>query len=280
MVAALLLALALTPEERALAWLEREVPAWRRDNGCFSCHNDGDGARALFTAGRGGRVPLTAAWLAEPEQWDRNKGNPAVSDKRLARIQFASALLASRPEAAVLRRAAAAVAAEQSAAGSWDVEDAANLGSPATYGRVLATVMALRVVGAAELAEPAARAARWLSQVRPRSTLDAAALVLAGFAGHAALLRKAQTREGGFGPYAGDPPEVFDTAVAMLALAETDPVAVAKARGWLVRQQAPDGSWPETTRPAGSQSYAQRVSTTAWATLALVSAPERSRTRE
>ncbi|MEX0713581.1 MAG: hypothetical protein WD278_14585 [Pirellulales bacterium] len=35
-------------------------------------------------------------------------------------------------------------------------------------------------------------------------------------------------------------------------------------------QQLEDGSWPETTRPAGGQSYAQRISTTAWATIALL----------
>jgi hypothetical protein len=37
----------------------------------------------------------------------------------------------------------------------------------------------------------------------------------------------------------------------------------------MIRQQLADGSWPETTRPAGQSSYAQRISTTAWALLAL-----------
>ena len=35
---------------RAVAFLSHEVPAWSRDNGCFSCHNNGDAARALFVA--------------------------------------------------------------------------------------------------------------------------------------------------------------------------------------------------------------------------------------
>ena len=34
--------------------------------------------------------------------------------------------------------------------------------------------------------------------------------------------------------------------------------------------QLDDGSWVETTRPSGAQSYAQRIATTAWATLALL----------
>src|SRR5687767_2533952 len=81
-----------TPETRAVAYLVREVPAWSRDNGCFSCHNNGDGARALFLAARGGhRVPAkaladTMAWLRRPAEWDDNKGDPAFSDKRLANI--------------------------------------------------------------------------------------------------------------------------------------------------------------------------------------------------
>ena len=45
--------------------------------------------------------------------------------------------------------------------------------------------------------------------------------------------------------------------------------AVLRGRAYLVKQQIEDGSWPETTRPAQQESYAQRISTTAWATLAL-----------
>ena len=47
-------------------------------------------------------------------------------------------------------------------------------------------------------------------------------------------------------------------------------VAIARGRDFLIRDQLPDGSWPETTRPAQQESYAQRISTTAWAVLALM----------
>jgi len=78
---------------------------------------------------------------------------------------------------------------------------------------------------------------------------------------------------------------VFDTALAVLALAtlnleprlarstyrpEELKEAIARGRAYLVSQQRPDGSWPETTRPAGQESYAQRISTTGWALLALL----------
>src|SRR6185436_8271216 len=45
---------AASPEQRAADYLAREVAAWERDNHCYSCHNNGDGARALFAARRAG----------------------------------------------------------------------------------------------------------------------------------------------------------------------------------------------------------------------------------
>jgi len=61
------------------------------------------------------------------------------------------------------------------------------------------------------------------------------------------------------------PSEVFDTAVAVIALGGDG-----RGRAWLVGRQQAEGGWAETTRPAGSQSYAQHISTTAWALLALL----------
>jgi hypothetical protein len=89
------------------------------------------------------------------------------------------------------------------------------------------------------------------------------------------LLRRAQTSDGGWGPYADSPPEAFDTALALLALAEfrneaSVPAMVRRSREFLRVTQLPDGSWPATPRPSGGQSYAQQVSTTGWATLALL----------
>ena len=74
-----------------------------------------------------------------------------------------------------------------------------------------------------------------------------------------------------------------DTALATLALdalsqkraaptftPDALAAAIAAGRGYLLHQQLADGSWNETTRPAGQSSYAQRISTTGWALLALV----------
>ncbi|MHC5541629.1 hypothetical protein ACYOEI_25690, partial [Singulisphaera rosea] len=86
------------PESRALAYLAREVPRWSRENGCFSCHNNGDAARALFAATKSRHaVPAealatTVEFLANPERWQHNGVDAAFSDKALARLQFADAL--------------------------------------------------------------------------------------------------------------------------------------------------------------------------------------------
>src|SRR5437660_2958876 len=64
-------------EARAVQFLKREVPAWSRNNGCFSCHNNGDGARALYAAMRKGyRVPVrvladTTDWVGQPDRWEQ-----------------------------------------------------------------------------------------------------------------------------------------------------------------------------------------------------------------
>jgi len=47
-------AIAGSPEARAVAYLTAEVPRWRREHPCYSCHNNGDAARALIAAGRRG----------------------------------------------------------------------------------------------------------------------------------------------------------------------------------------------------------------------------------
>ena len=285
---------AQTPEQRAVDYLVRETPRWSRENGCFSCHNNGDGARALYVAARRGyRVPAealadTAAWLLKPADWDSNRGNPAFSDKKLARIQFAAALVEARDaglagDPDTLIRAAESLLPYQEADGSWQV-DVGAVGSPATYGTALATYMARRTLEAAftdRFADALSKANLWFLRSKPRSVLDLAAVLLALPSVEPvvreclARLLSAQTADGGWGPYPLAPVEPFDTAVALIALQKlNEPDRAAKAiahgRAFLIARQQPSGGWPETTRPPGSQSYAQHISTCGWATLALV----------
>lgn len=215
----LVLLLALDPTAaRAVEYLVEHVPRWPRENGCFSCHHNGDGARALILAKRNGyRVPNEALretldWLAHPERWDQSAKHPQASDKKLARIQFA---VAAR-DAELWR-------------GPIDETPDDMPNSPIAWGRELAVAMLRN-----EKPPPPAR----------------------------------QNPDGGWGSRTGSPSEAFDTALALLAL--DDAATIARGRAYLSRTQSDDGSWPETTRPPGASSYAHRVSTTAWALLALL----------
>ncbi len=319
------------PEDRAVAWLSREVPLWRTENKCFSCHNNGDAARALFLAAwlRGEKrdpgksdpdarsVRVTDAaprnepavladtldWLAHPDRWQDNGGDGPFNDRVLADIQFGAALAAAVETGKVadrdaLLRAARRVAGHQRDDGSWNVVPEGTLGSPVTYGPVLATALCHGVLVDArgpQWKEAVTRAKLWLAQRDPQTVLDAAAL-LAAPRYHAAeeqrasctkLLQNGQSENGGWGPYVTSPPQVFDTALALIALARLRQRAEGRAaaeldesirrgRDYQLATHHADGAWPETTRPTGGDSYAQRVSTTGWATIALLMTATRS----
>lgn len=284
----------LAPLAKATSYLAAEVPRWRPENRCFSCHHNGDALRALvFARSRGHRFPdaaidETIRWLERPGDWESNGGKGPFSDKRLARIQFAAALSSAirfqnTTNRAALLEAADALSKDQAADGSWAGDVDHDLGSPATYGRPLATAITraiLRDADPARYADSTRRAERWFVSRDIRTTLDAAATVLAldseSPKSRAALLwlLREQAPDGGWGPYPRTRPEPFDTGLALIALAHVSSDrsrdAVRKGRSALIAAQQPDGSWIETTRPAGSESYAQRVSTTAWATIALL----------
>src|SRR6185295_2671194 len=89
-----------TAEVRAVRYLAREVPQWPVKNKCFSCHNNGDAARALQAARRSGfavdpaALETTERWLRRPEAWKDNGPPVEYSDKKLATLQFAHALAA------------------------------------------------------------------------------------------------------------------------------------------------------------------------------------------
>ncbi len=299
-----------SPEARAIAFLAGEVPRWPVENNCFSCHNNGDAARALYTAvGQDYAVEAealraTTAWLQNPAAWDDNALGLEFADKTLARIQFAGALvdamLADQIRDPVpLADAVALIAADQTDDGSWQLDTSGSIGSPATYGKALATwaaLRALRQAGTLDLTPVIARADAWVRGVEVQTVIDAAAVVLAlGGADDPAALTQRQrclalimegkAPSGGWGAYLTSAVEPFDTALVLLALqpllgrpelaapaleAGTLTEVVSGGRRFLLEEQLRDGSWVETTRPAGQQSYAQYISTTAWATLALL----------
>jgi hypothetical protein len=298
----------ISPEQRAVAFLAAEVPKWATENNCYSCHNNGDAARALMGAATAGlvtdRAPLadTLRFLGEPDQWDANGPDGPFKDTKLARIQFGAALATAGAarmldDRTALEKGAALVAELQSAEGYWETDAPGTIGSPVTYGRRLATAMAIEVLRAADVHAhdgAVAKARRWFERTEANNVLDAAAtlLALASEPGDAAderrrqcleVLRQGRSADGGWGPFVNSPPEAFDTALVVVALvvvgqrghlneAERANRAdwIDGGRKFLLSAQQPDGGWPPTTRPSGVDSYAQRVSTSGWATQALL----------
>jgi hypothetical protein len=236
----------------------------------------------------------TSRWLARPQRWDHNGGEGEFSDKVLARIQFAAALvdaidatLVKEPQA--LAQAAEVIVRDQHAGGYWKVDAEGTIGSPATHGSALATYWARRTLQRADAKKyraAIARADQWFRNFPVKSVLDAAAVLLALEGAEdavavsqrqrcLALIRKGQAKDGGWGPFVSSPPEPFDTAVVLLALSRlpaerNNQAMIQRGRGYLLALQQKNGSWRETTRPPGAESYAQRLSTSGWATLALL----------
>src|SRR6185437_12436639 len=124
------------------------------------------------------------------------------------------------------------------------------------------------------------RAEAWLRRQPIENVVEAAAVLtiepnhngaISTDAGRKAwsLLRSAQSKAGGWGPYAAVPTEPFDTAIVLLALRPFRPDPAVRAvldrgRIALAAMQTPDGSFPGSTRPPGGESYAQHISTTGW----------------
>ncbi|MBI4264688.1 MAG: hypothetical protein HY657_09950 [Acidobacteria bacterium] len=302
---------AATPEARAVAYLAAEVPRWRREHPCYSCHNNGDAARALMSAsGLGHRIGNalddTLAWIVTPERWDSNARRGGSEELPLARIQFATTLASmvawGRASQDALDEAAARLVGHQQEDGSWRLSDTQIIGGATFYGTSLATALARRVLARAsteDVQRPLALADAWLRTAAPAAVLDASAILLGlerdGDPEAVAqrqrcleLLERGQGPDGGWGPYVTSPSDVFDTALALMALVAVRNVealyappyaereiekAIARARQYLLSMQNPDGSWPETTRPPNGESYAQRISTTAWALQALLVTP-------
>ena len=293
---------------KGVDYLKAEVPKWKAEHPCYSCHNNGDATRALLVAGSKGydlgtSLDDTLAFLKQPATWDQNKAPSGFDDKTLAKIQFASALaLAERhgkASSTALEAAAKLLVAEQKPDGSWELDSSQSLGSPATYGTIIATWSARSSLIASGMQPDnftIVQADKWIRGLTPENVLDASATILALELSSdvmaenlrrncLSILRNGQSPAGGWGPYVTAAPQVFDTAMAVLALSslEVEPrlarsayrieelkEAIANGKKYIASQQKADGSWPETTRPANQESYAQRISTAGWAMLALM----------
>jgi squalene cyclase len=235
----------------------------------------------------------TAAWLEKPEDWGKS-GQTGFGDQKLARIQFASALadaidVGVVKDKTLLKRAAELLLTHQEADGSWQVDAPGATPSAVTYGPVLATFMARRALERADDArfkDAIARADAWLGSADIRSAVNAAAVVLslesrtdapskASVDRALDALLNAQNNDGGWGPFPKTPAQPFETAMALLALNAVRARSgiesrIAKGRAFLVSVQFEDGGWPSAVESAAGGTYARHMSTSAWATQALL----------
>src|SRR5262245_40541555 len=128
-------------ETKAIEFLIREVPAWSINNGCFSCHNNGDAARALYMANQKeysippSALADTTESVSQLTRWEQNRADPGFSDKRLANVQFAASLLAALEngyvkERGVIEQAARKLIDDQFPEGAWKIDTGNVVGSP------------------------------------------------------------------------------------------------------------------------------------------------------
>lgn len=271
---------------RGVGYLVKEAPK-----------GNGDATRALLVANSKGydigtSLDATLAFLKQPSKWEQNK------------VPLANALAVAerfgKAASTDLEAAAKLLVADQRADGSWQLDPSQSPDAPVTYGEILATWSARSTLIASGIQPDffsVVQADRWIRGLAPENVLDAASTVLALELSSdvmaenlrrncLSILRQGQSADtGGWGPYVTAAPQAFDTAMAVLALSALDveprlarsayrpeqlKEAIASGKKYLVSQQKPDGSWPETTRPANQESYAQRISTTGWAMLALL----------
>ncbi len=283
--------------DNGIAYLAMETPKWQVEHRCASCHHQGSAVRALLLARGKGKLKSDEVlansldWLVRPAKWGENHGDPQASDQALAELQFGGSAWAAQKQfpdrfREALSQLAKQLAKRQAADGKLDVASTDGLASPITLGPILLTGMARDVFESQgdSFREATKRANLWLKSFKPRNTLEGASLLIslgreeetksARAMARKMVLESAHER-GGFGPHASSPPEVFDTALAVIALSRDEESAkhqelVEKGKRQLVLWQLEEGSWEETTRPSGGVSYAHRVSTTAWAVEALL----------
>ncbi len=283
---------------RTIAFLSNEVTWWNEKHTCYSCHNNGDAIRALLISRQAGyavdskELRKTVEWLRRPGKWSDNGPDGEFNDRRLAQLQFSSALataeLKKESDHRPLRIAAGTLAGNLQPNGMWPSDQIGTIGSPITLGPFLATAQArnvLRQADARRFSNEVERANRWLRESKPKSVLNAAAVLwaIAGDSDPTAavararcrdLIRRGQSDDGGWGAYVSSATEPFDTAIVVLALhadsAEGHAKMIDGGRNFLLQTQLSNGSWPETTRPANRESYAHRISTTAWCLQAIV----------
>jgi ankyrin repeat protein len=250
---------------RALPPIERSLSTFARERACFSCHHNGLGVLALRSAQQSGaRVSQTAQAAIEAKTFREFRLENAL-DQAIEGLSFSdpapneSFLLLSAAAAKVTSPALALrarrIARWQQNDGHWATSD---FRPPHSYSLFTATASAvLAIRGYLPPADPVLiRAGQWLRTHQPHSTEDASFRLL----GLTALTDDLQTiagdllalqlPSGGWPQIKGYAPDAYSTGQAVVALetAHADAKAIARGIRFLLRTQAPNGTWRTHTR--------------------------------
>jgi len=293
--------------ERAMGLLEKQSGNFIRIAGCNSCHSqDLASAAAGFVKSRGLKAPteipqLPQSMMPSPERLM----DLAVVSAPSTAWELVDFGMNNVPPDAYTDAAVRLVKVMQRADGSWTANQSRR--PPMAAGEfqdAAVCIYALRHYGpraeAASTAAVIAKAVRWLEHAKPETTQDRAfqALALSWASENSASAKSVarslaglQRADGGWSQFPGMESDAYATGQAIFAMSiagrigQDDPT-YRKGIAYLMRTQAPDGSWHVKTRAIWLQPYFesgfpygrdQFISTagTAWASMALatVTAP-------
>lgn len=294
--------------QRGLHLLEKTSPAFIKQGGCNSCHNQMLPAAAqAFARDRGIPTGETIAQL--PPEVSEFTTERLVEYSMFGVNSVGYELFAyaktKRPLDARIGALLYYVKSLQEPKGNWRTT---NNRPPLTFDHFTTTAYAIHALSAytpeAQRADHEARIARarsWLLEAKPQTTQERAFHLLGlawSKAGRDSLDRAArglqgmQRKDGGWSQLAAMPSDAYATGLALYALYESGtPVRHASYRNgleYLLRTQAQDGTWHVKTRSLPFQPYFESgypyghdqwisAAGAAYATIALAAAVEPSR---
>ncbi len=286
--------------EASILYIQEDAVDWVRVMKCATCHHAPMAIWTLQEAkSRGFRVdeaalaelvkyaaddPVSSGLLPKPAK-DGEGPDPDTFALSATYGMIASRAVPSPGDEAKSSRAklAAYLGAMQKPDGSWEL---AGGRPPILEGPEVATLMTVLALG-----EVDAKARGWLDG-RPAGSFQARALRLLvsarsgadpkSYATEVEAILKLQKEDGGWGQTPAMASDAYATGQALYVLAEAgvsrDRPEIGRARGFLVRTQSEEGSWPMASRPTnGGDGPAMNLrpityAATAWATLGLLRA--------
>jgi len=296
--------------DRAIALLQQSQAKWKQD--CSSCHHQFQPAIAFRDARAHGLHVDERTALADAAKAFAYKDldtavqynmviEPAMDDSYRLMAAHAAGLKPNLVTAIYARL----IAARQDPAGHWD---SFHQRPPSSYSRFTQTTLALRAIQLyshpsqqADVTHRLAAAQKWLLANKPRNTEERSYQLMglhwtgvgeAVLAQVAKALLATQQQDGGWQSVDGRPSDAYSTAQALVVLNDHGGVPVTNAqwqRGleFLLRTQAPDGSWHvpsrihppapvsppyfETGYPHGKDQFISSLAS-AWAVMALARA--------